>query len=240
MSMGLTSDSFVSLAPLVALSAGALVLMLQLSVHRSMGLSYAITLASLLAAAASTQLSLKLAPLQVTPLLRGDDYALLFSLLFCLAGGITAIIAREYLTVRRGQNEEFFLLLLLATLGAVTLVYATHLASLMIGMELLGVSLYALIAYPDRQSLPLEAAIKYLVLSAAASAIFLFGYALLYTLLGALDHPGIAEAARLLPHRLEVIALAGAAMVLAGLTFKLSAVPFICGRRMSTRGLPRR
>jgi NADH-quinone oxidoreductase subunit N len=221
-----TSASFIGLAPILVMSIGAVLLMLQISVRRRIGYSYAITLTSFVLAAASTQFSLDVAPLQITPLLRADDYALFFSLLFCLGGVVTTVISRDYLDLREGQNEEYFLLLLLSTLGAVTLAYATHLASLLLGLELLGVALYALIAYPDKQTLPLEAAIKYLVLSGAASAIFLFGFALLYTVSGQLAYADMQAAMAQVPDSAQPILLAGAAMVVTGLGFKLSAVPF--------------
>ncbi len=219
-------QAFVALSPLLVLSAGAVVLMLQLAVKRSTTRAYYISLLSFIGAGAASIWALPATPLQVTPLLLADTYALFFSLLFCFCGAATAAISRDYLLQKEGQNEEFFLLLILSTLGALTLVYATHLASLLLGLELLGVALYALIAYPDRGTLPLEAAIKYLVLSGAASAIFLFGFALLYAATGALSYDTIGQAAlAATPHNAPLM-LAGAAMIITGLGFKLSAVPF--------------
>ncbi|MEP5763790.1 MAG: NADH-quinone oxidoreductase subunit N [Halieaceae bacterium] len=226
MSSGLDLNSFQGLAPILVLSIGAVLLMLQLSVHRNTAVSYVITLLSFLLAAASTRFAAEVAPLQITPLLRADEFALFFSLLFCLGGAVTAVISYEYLARRRGQNEEFFLLLILSSIGAITLVYATHLAALLLGLELLGVALYALIAYPDEGALPLEAAIKYLVLSGAASSIFLFGFALLYAALGTLTYTDMRTATAALQPQSFILIYAGAAMVFTGLGFKLSAVPF--------------
>ena len=140
------------------------------------------------------------------------------------------MVSRDYLENRQGENEEFYLLLLLATLGAMVLVSATHFASFLLGLELLGVSLYPLIAYPERGDLPLEAAIKYLILSGAASAILLFGFALIYASLGTLSYDGIGEAlaARISDQEgsQHLLILAGTAMVFVGIGFKLSVVPF--------------
>jgi len=226
MSSGLTLQGLQGLAPILVLSSGAVVLMLQVSVKRNLQLSYLVTLISLLLAAFSTGFALEPGEQQVTPLLAADKYAAFFSLLFCLGGAVTAMVSRDYLAQRRGQNEEYFLLLLLSTLGAVILAYANHVASVLLGLELLGVALYALIAYPDRAALPLEAAIKYLVLSGAASCIFLFGSGLLYTVLGALDFSGMRAAAQALPVERSIIVSVGAAMVIVGLGFKLSVFPF--------------
>ena len=213
-------------APLLVLSAGAVVLMLAISVHRSITVAWTITAATMALAVLACIEARSAIPLAVTPLLMADLYALLFTALFCACGFVTVVIARDYLESRPGQNEELFLLLLLSTLGAATLAYANHFAALLLGLELLGVSLYALIAYPDRLPLPLEAGIKYLVLSAAASAIYLFGFALLYAAVGALDYAGIGEALRgELPGR-GFLLLAAGAMIIAGLGYKLSAVPF--------------
>ncbi|MEE4192168.1 MAG: NADH-quinone oxidoreductase subunit N [Halieaceae bacterium] len=212
-----------SIAPLLVLSGGAVLLMLVVSARRDTGLAWITTVLVLAAAALSCLGARQAIPQAVTPLLLADGYALFFSALFTSCGLVTVIVAREYLAQRVGQNEEFFLLLLLSTLGASTLAYANHFASLLLGMELLGVSLYALIGYPDRLELPLEAAIKYLVLSAAASATFLFGFALLYAAVGTLDYPGIGRA---LASEDSPVLLAAAAMIVAGLGYKLSAVPF--------------
>jgi NADH-quinone oxidoreductase subunit N len=222
----LTAANLLALAPILALSGGAVLLMLQISVQRHFGWACGITLASFLAAGIGAVLAMNSPDLQLTPLLLADDYALFFSALFCFCGGITTLISRDYLATRRGQNEEFFLLLLLSTLGAVTLAYATHLASLLLGLELLGVALYALIAYPDRGTLPLEAAIKYLILSGAASAVFLFGFALIYASLGSLSYDAIGPLIRASAGGSTILLTAGAAMIMAGLGFKLSVVPF--------------
>jgi NADH-quinone oxidoreductase subunit N len=226
MNGALSAANLLALAPLLVLSGMIVLLMLQISITRSFGWAYGITALGLFAAGASAIAAMAGDPLQLTPLLLADDYALFFSALFCFCGGITAIISRDYLETREGQNEEFFLLLLLSTLGAVTLAYATHLASLLLGLELLGVALYALIAYPERGSLPLEAAIKYLILSGAASAVFLFGFALIYASLGTMSYDGIGAAVHGTAGGSGILLMAGAAMILAGLGFKLSVVPF--------------
>jgi NADH-quinone oxidoreductase subunit N len=110
-------------------------------------------------------------------------------------------------------------------MGACVLTYSVHLASLLLGLELLSVSLYALIAYPNKSILPLEAAIKYLVLSGAASATILFGFALLYAATGTLEFAALGQRLGTTPTG-EAVLLVGAAMVFAGLAFKLSLVPF--------------
>jgi NADH-quinone oxidoreductase subunit N len=222
----MSAIQWLPMAPLLVLSGGALLLMMQVSIRRGVTGAWITCMATTLAAALSCIPASQGPPTSITPLLMADGYALFFAALFSACGFITAVVSRDYLSSRPGQNEEFFLLLLLSTLGAAVLAYANHFASLVLGMELLGVSLYALIGYPDRQVLPLEAAIKYLVLSAAASATFLFGFALLYAGLGVLDYAAIGSVIRAGNTGDSFILLAAGAMIVAGLGFKLSLVPF--------------
>lgn len=216
---------FQALSPLLVLSAGATVLMLQITFRRAIILTATLTISILLVAACSVIPAANSVPRLVTPLLQADHMALLFCALFCIAATITAALSIGYLEQRGDQPEEYFLLLILSTLGACVLVYATHLVSLLLGMELLSVAIYALIAYPDKSKLPLEAAIKYLVLSGAASATILFGFSLLYASTGAL---GFVELGLQLNANSsnQVILLVAAVMIISGMGFKLSLVPF--------------
>ena len=221
----MNANDFIASAPLLTLAGGTTLLMLQIAFLRNVRLTGALAFLSFLAAAYASTLASSVAPLQVTPLLQADQFALLFSALFCLAGAATTGFSMDYIRHHGDEPEEYFLLLLLATMGACVLAYAQHLASLLLGLELLSISLYALIAYPNKSVLPLEAASKYLVLSGAASATLLFGFALLYAATGTL---GFSELGQQLEHSKmgSGIMMVGAAMVFAGLAFKLSVVPF--------------
>jgi NADH-quinone oxidoreductase subunit N len=150
-----------------------------------------------------------------------DALGLLFCALFALAAAVTVLLSLDYMRCHGDEPEEYFLLLVLSTLGACVLACANHLASLLLGLELMSIALYALIAYPNRSLLPLEAASKYLVLSGAASATF----AILYAATGSLAFPELGARLLALPAN-DPMLLVGAAMVFAGLAFKLSVVPF--------------
>ena len=220
----MTAMDFQALLPLLVLGIGATLLMLQIAWVRSPGLTGALAALVLALAGLSCRFAAETAPLQVTPLLLADRYALLFCTLFCLAGAVTALLSRDYVS-RGDEPEEFFLLLVLATMGACVLAYAVHVASLLLGLELLSVSLYTLIAYPNKSILPLEAAVKYLVLSGAASATALFGFALLYAATGTLGFSAIGQGLGETSTGQSVL-LPAAVMIFAGLAFKLSVVPF--------------
>lgn len=214
------------LMPLI-LSGAILIIMMQIAFWRHATTSWILSCVSLLAAMLAMVPVAETLPLQVTPLLLADKFSLFFSLMILFATLMTALLARDYLQHRSGENEEFYLLLLLSALGAIILVSSTHLASFLLGLELLGVALYALIAYPERGHLPLEAATKYLILSGAASAIMLFGFALIYAALGSLAFDEIGNRlAQVSAADQKVLVMVGSVMVITGIGFKLSLVPF--------------
>lgn len=211
----------------VVLSVAALLLMMQIAFWRHATTSWIISCLAIGASILAIFPSVEVAPQQVTPILISDNFSLFFSALILVATLITALLAKDYLKNQSGENEEFYLLVMLSALGGLILVSATHLASFLLGLELLGVALYALIAYPERGRLPLEAAIKYLILSGAASAILLFGFALLYAALGTLSFIDIGtQLNQNLSTDKQLLILIGSAMIIAGISFKLSLVPF--------------
>jgi NADH-quinone oxidoreductase subunit N len=218
----MSAIDLLAILPLLVLSLGAVTLMLQIAFKRNPDWSWNIAVLTLVAAVFSCLSATSHG--QVTALLTADAYSQVFSLVFVASALLITAISRDYLGDPE-DSEEYYLLLLLATLGAVVLAYASHLASLLLGLELLGVALYALIAYPDRDTLPLEAAIKYLVLSGAASATLLFGFALLYAATGSLEFGTIGQRLGDSTGSPLIVSTAGL-FIFAGLAFKLSVVPF--------------
>lgn len=219
----MTVSQILALMPVIVLSLTAVLLMLQASVKRDSLLAWLITCAGLLAAMWGVGFA-KSYTQQVTPLIVVDDWGLFFSLLILICAAVTLILSKRELG--GGRAEEYYLLLVLAVLGAVVLVQSSHMASLLLGMELMGVALYAMVAFPRRGFLSLEAAIKYLVMSGCASAMLLFGFALLYAATGDLSYIGFGEKISLATEQNLVLVYAGSALVLSGLGFKLSVVPF--------------
>jgi NADH-quinone oxidoreductase subunit N len=191
----MTGAALQALAVPLVLGGGLLLLMLTISFRRGHGLAAALTVVILLAALAALWPAAQVIPQTVTPLLRMDGYALFFMALFLAATLATVLLSRGYLEGGRDDPEEYYLLLLTATLGAVTLAGASHFASLLLGLEILSVSLYVLIAYPEAGHPPLEAALKYLILSGAASTTMLFGMALIYAASGTLEFAALTAAA---------------------------------------------
>ena len=221
----MNNSQLMAIMPILILSLTAFVLMIQASIKRDSTIALVITalgfLGTLWAVDCASDYSQS-----VTVLLVVDNWGLFFVALILLASLVTLWLSSDKFILEGERKEEFYLLLVLSVLGAVVLIQSAHMAALLLGMELMGIALYAMIAFPERGLLPLEAAIKYLVPSAGASAILLFGFALIYAATGDLSYEGmgakIAEGFEQNP----VVLVVGAAMVLAGLGFKLSLVPF--------------
>lgn len=130
-----------------------------------------------------------------------------------------------YISRSPGNRKEFYILVLLASIGSSVLASSAHMASFFLGIELLGVSLYGLVAYNRASGRGIEAGIKYIVLAAVASGFLLFGMALVYAEAGTLYFSGIS---RVLYSRGSGSALLtiGSAMILIGVGFKLGLAPF--------------
>ncbi len=228
--MQLTTQHFIALLPLLVTSATIVVVMLAIAWKRHHSWTFGLSVIGLNLALLSVLPALKVAPLQVTPLLLIDNFACYYMALVLAATLACVTLIHAYLGGESGKGypgnrEELYLLMLLSAAGGLVLVSAQHLAGLFIGLELLSVPTYGMIAYAFFNKRSLEAGIKYMVLSAAGSAFLLFGMALLYAESGSLSFAGIGAklAADGLP---SLIAQIGIGMMLIGLAFKLSLVPF--------------
>ena len=212
-----------ALLPYLVLSGGAVALLLVVAWLRSHAVAFWGAVAVLGAALLSTPVAYEAGAQGVDELLRIDGYALFFKALFSLAGIVTAVLGHRYLVPRANHRQEFYILLVIAVLGAAVTAGAEHFAGLLLGIEVMSISLYAMIAYPEQGRPPLEAAAKYLVLSGAASSTMLFGMALIYLASHSLAFtPATVELAA---NERLILAL-GQTMLLAGIFFKLSLVPF--------------
>lgn len=216
---------FSALAPILMLSLTAVVLMIQASIKRDQSVAWVITAVGFLLTLWSASYARDFIQ-PVTILLEVDHWSLFFTSLILMASLVTLVLSKETFSSEGERKEEYYLLLVLSVLGAVVLIQSSHMVSLLLGMELMGVALYAMIAFPERGQLPLEGAVKYLVLSACASAMLLYGFALIYAATGELSYAGIGARAALAYAENPMLMMAGSAMVLAGIGFKLSVAPF--------------
>ncbi len=131
--------------------------------------------------------------------------------------------SRSYNQNAKIQTAEFYLLTLLSVLGGMILISAHTLLILYLGLELLSLPLYALVAISRRRAEGSEAAMKYFVLGALASGLLLYGMSLLYGMTGSLDLSAIACVTNT---PLTSLFLVGMVLVIVAITFKLGAIPF--------------
>ncbi len=212
-----------ALLPFLVLSAAVVAVMLLVAFARNHQLIASASGFALIVTFAALFVVAPRAPVAVTSLIIIDGYALYFMGLILLAGIATVPLSYHYLEAWGGEKEEYYLLLLLAVFGCSVMVASTHFVSFFLGLEILGVALYALIAYTRGSLFSLEAGIKYLILASVSDGFILFGMALVYAQTGTMDFSGIAAAAT---RGRGIFLVAGTALLIAGLGFKLSLVPF--------------
>ena len=220
----MTTADLIALSPLIVLACATIVIMLIVAVRRNHALTMALTLLADAVAFALLFVVLRSLPRQVAALLIMDGYSLFYMGLIFAASFVVALLSYSYLKSHREQCEEFYLVLLLATLGSAVLVASTHFVSFFLGLEILSVSLYVLIAYQRSSERGIEAGVKYLILAAASSAFLLFGMALVYADLGTME---LARLSLLISGKApSTLVLSGVAMIIVGVGFKLAIVPF--------------
>ena len=221
----MSGRDIIALLPLVITGYGAVALLVVGAFWRSHRAVSVICMMVLVAAAGSILL-IPMEPRAVTPLLRVDLFGYAYMLLFLLGGAAVAILSHDYLGRREGGSEKYYALLLLATLGMLTLVASDHFVSFFLGLEVLSVSLYGLIAYSVRRPASLEAGMKYLVLAGAGLAFVLLGMALVYSEFGTMAFGPLRERLAGAAGDPSQLVSLGIALIIVGFGFKLAAVPF--------------
>jgi NADH-quinone oxidoreductase subunit N len=224
------------IAPLLALLGGALLLMLLTSFVRSRLFPGAYALVTCVAAGAAIGLCFPLwervqdadrGPFATLDGAVGVDGFSVFATVVIAAGVIlAALLADGYLRREDLDGIEPYALLLLSAAGGVVMAQANDLIVLFLGLEVLSMAAYVLAAMHVRRITSQEAGIKYLVLGGFASAFLLYGIALIY---GGTGSTNLAEIMQLFSDNLlasDGLVLAGLALVLVGLGFKVAAVPF--------------
>ena len=221
----MTRETIRAALPFLIAFASPFVLVAAIAVKRSFRLTAGLAVLLLGLALVSVFPAARAAPAAVPDLFRVDGFALLYAGLLFAAGLAAALLGLRPIGGLDDRREEFFALLALSVLGGAGLVASCHFASFFLSLETLSVSLYALIAYTRDRERAVEAGLKYLVLAAVSAAFLLFGIALIYFETGTLElaRLGTALAGPAAP---SPLVLAGFALVLLGVGFKLSLVPF--------------
>jgi NADH-quinone oxidoreductase subunit N len=188
--------------------------------------AYVLSLATLAGAAFLTANDFSTMPvLALGGLFIDDPLSDVLKLFLYLTVAVMLVYSRDYLRVRGLYKGEFFVLALFALLGMMVMVSASHFLTLYLGLELLSLSLYAMVALQRDSGVASEAAMKYFVLGALASGMLLYGMSMVYGVTGSL---ALADIAQNLSDGtdLRIPLVFGIVFIVAGLAFKLGAVPF--------------
>jgi NADH-quinone oxidoreductase subunit N len=189
-------------------------------------ITYALTQVALAGCFALTFLTANMDPVTTfTGMFVDDLMADVLKLMVYLGVGVMLVYSRPYLAARGLFRGEFFVLVLFATLGMMIMISASHLLTLYLGLELLSLSLYTMVALQRDSATATEAAMKYFVLGALASGMLLYGMSMLYGATGTLS---IAELSALVVAggARDLVMVFGLVFIVAGLGFKLGAAPF--------------
>ncbi|MCK2125571.1 NADH-quinone oxidoreductase subunit NuoN [Thauera aromatica] len=206
----------------------ALVIMLASTFARGIarGLAYHLTQFTLIAAALITIFTMEgevvytFSNLFISDLL-GD----FLKLMIYFSTAIALLYGRGYLADRKIDKPEYYLLALLMTLGMMVMVTANHMLPMYIGLEMMSLALYTMVAFDRDSSRSTEAAMKYFVLGALASGLLLYGMSMVYGATGTLEFSGIAQAIYGQSAN-QTVLMFGLVFLVAGICFKLGVVPF--------------
>jgi len=215
----MTSTQFDALLPYTLLATASLVVILLIAFRRSHTVIQVVGFMLMCMVIAALLKVRSILPVSVPPLFRIDGLALLFTALIVFCVLIIGLFSFIYFEEREENPKEYYILLFLSTLGATILTISVHFISFFIGLELLSVSLYALVAYLRTRNNAVEAGMKYLVLAALSSAFLLFGMALIYMDKGTMDLTAIVPSG-------SILFVMGAGIMVVAIGFKLALVPF--------------
>ena len=220
--------NFVALLPqTVIIVTALLVLLLDLMVANKRLLGYLGLVGVVVAAGVSVALVGK-APIAFQTTAVSDGYSLFFNLVFLVTAALSLLVAIDYLGRHDLQRGSYYALLLFSTSGMMFMAAATDLIVVFLGLEIMSVALYILAGFNRRQFASAEAAMKYFILGAFASAFFLYGAALTYGATGTTNLGQIGEwlTKSGAPLNTDPMALVGLGLLLVGFAFKVAVVPF--------------
>ena len=221
-------STLMPLAPVMVVAAASVIVMLLVAIKRQHDFIATATVIGLNAALACILWQVfgqaEWHPAAVMGLFIVDSFALFNMALILIAALACCTLAHAYIDGYKSNREELYLLLLIAVAGAMLLAASSHMASFFLSLELLSIPTYGLLAYTHERSKSLEAGIKYLVLSATASAALLMGMAFVYAYTGTMDFQGVGQAMQQVYSQPAVVM--GLGLMVIAIAFKLSLAPF--------------
>lgn len=217
-------------APIIAVAITSLLVMIAITINRSHVVTGTITVLGLnvglftLLAQIGGVINSRPALPDAEQLFVIDNFAQFNMVIIFICALACCTLAYAYLANLKDNKDELYLLMLISTTGALLMVSAQHMAAFFMSLELLSIPLYGLLSYTFLRNRSLESGLKYLVLSATASATLLMGMAFIYAEVGSLAFKPISL---VLGDMFESpLLILGAALMMFGIAFKLSAAPF--------------
>lgn len=155
-----------------------------------------------------------------------DKLAVLTKLFILVVSLFAFIYGRQYIKGRQIARSEYYILGLLAVFGMMVMASAYSFLTIFLGLELLSLSLYAMVALNKESGMAVEAAMKYFVMGALATGLFLYGISMVYGVTGSIGMHEIGSQMQQVTHGQTMVLLMALVFILAGLIFKFGAVPF--------------
>src|SRR4030095_15197626 len=224
MSFSSAGYQWLPVLPELVLAVGAMVL-LMLGAYRGEGTTRLVTTLAVVLLVVTGALELMLPAGKLTTFggrFIVDDFARFLKTLAIIGSAVTLILSTEFLSDPSRRIFEYSILVLLSTLGMMVLISAADLIMLYLGLELMSLALYVVAASNRDNAKSTEAGLKYFVLGALSSGMLLYGASLIYGFTGTVEFAGIAAAVK----TGSIGIVFGLVFLLAGLCFKVSAVPF--------------
>src|SRR5262245_36625520 len=227
-----------AMSPLVVVTIGALLLMLaEAFSKKTIQGDLALGTTVVLFAGAATSIAVWMVGPEtlegasaLAPYLLADRFTMFLGFVICLGGALAALLAGGYMAEHGIDRGEFYPLLMFSSVGAMMLAAAGDLLSLFIGLETMSLGVYAMTGFRRGSRRSTEAALKYFLLGSFAAAVLLYGGALLYGATGHTDLVGIGQSVAAHARGQQASGLPliviGLMLILVGLVFKVSAVPF--------------
>ncbi|MFC6168856.1 NADH-quinone oxidoreductase subunit NuoN [Acinetobacter terrestris] len=227
MNFTMSFSELMPLAPVMIVALTAIVVMLLIAIKRNHNLSATASVVGLNLALLYILFAMfggAFAPSNVMGMFMVDPFSMLYQLVIIVAALACCTLSHAYIENYTDNREELYILMLCSVAGAMLMVASSHYASFFISLELMSIPVYGLLAYTHQRSRSLEAGIKYLVLSATASAMLLMGMAYIYAYTGSLSFYDNVQA--LMQAIQQPMVILGLGLIICAVAFKLSLAPF--------------
>lgn len=227
MNFTMSFSELMPLAPVMIVGLTAIVAMLLTAIKRNHNLVATAAVMGLNLSAIYLLVMLfgsSFAPSNVMGMFMVDQFTVLYQLIAVVAALACCTLSHAYIEGYKDHREELYLLMLFSVAGAMLMVASSHYASFFISLELMSIPVYGMLAYTHQRTKSLEAGVKYLVLSATASAMLLMGMAYIYAYTGSLSFYDSVQA--LIENISQPMVILGLGLIIFAVAFKLSLAPF--------------